>query len=210
MNASDIKEPRILEAKDLRISFTVNYTFIWSDRGSGARKNGAFWRPLLKDYYSLGDHCVGHYGAVNEIAPMVYDVNGSLGSALRKPTNYTQVWTDKGSGADLMGAMWRPIPPNGYVAMGLVCTERWNKPSLDVVRCIRKDLVIAAHVGDLIWNDRSSGADQDFSAWKIRAPNSTASEIYLAPETFIGRASYYEQPTGDAYALRLPPLQEDE
>lgn len=206
MYADKFKRRRTPAANDLQISFTSHYDFVWNDSGSGARFDGAFWRPRLDGYYSLGDHCVGHYGAVKDIVPMVRDVNGSSGTALRKPTSYNQVWTDKGSGARLMGAMWHPVAPPGYVAMGLVCTDHWDRPSLDVVRCVRRDLIIAAHVGAEIWNDRSSGAKDDFSARGVRAPSAAAGEIYLAPGTFIGRASYYELPTSDAFALRLPPL----
>ena len=55
-------------------------------------------------------------------------------------------------------AMWR---------WGWCAPTTTTKPSLNAVRCVRADLVIASFVGDLIWNDRGSGARQNFSAWSI-------------------------------------------
>ena len=49
-------------------------------------------------------------GAENDI--MVVKVSDDA-SALAAPTGFWEIWNDRGSGADLDGAVIRPICPNG-------------------------------------------------------------------------------------------------
>jgi hypothetical protein len=95
------------------------------------------------------------------------------------------------------------------VALGLVCSNGHAKPSLNAVRCVRSDLVVASSVGDTIWSDRGSGAKQNFSAWSLEPPAAAAGEINFAPGTFVGVNSYTQPATHvAAYSLRMQiPLQ---
>jgi hypothetical protein len=98
----------------------------------------------------------------------------------------------------------RPIPPDGYAALGLVCNEGHEKPPKDMIRCIRSDLVIPAYPGDLIWDDKGTGAKKDFGSWKIDPPSAPSGWAYLSAGTFIGKDSH-SKPDRDpnAYALCL-------
>jgi hypothetical protein len=87
--------------------------------------------------------------------------------ALAAPLDYEKVWEDRGSGADEDGSFWRPLPPEGYVCLGLVAQRGWGKPGLDVVRCVRFDLVAPGKLGDRIWIDKGTGAHTDFGSWTI-------------------------------------------
>jgi len=200
----------ILEFKDLRIGFTTQFALQWNDKGSGGKRDGAYWRPVaignLNGYHPLGDYGVGNYNDVNGQAAVavVSDVNGPSGNALRPPLDYELVWTDKGSGSDRDGSMWRPLPPPGYVALGLVCNNGYGKPAVDIIRCVRADLVIASLIGNLVWDDSGTGADRDFGSWEISPPGAPAGEVYLSPGTYVGVASH-TKPNIDpnAYGLRL-------
>lgn len=200
----------ILEFKDLRIAFTTQFNLQWNDAGSGGSHDGAFWRPQKADgldgFYPLGDYAVGNYNdATGQTAvALVSDMNGSAGTALRAPTDYDLVWNDSGSGADRDGSMWRPVPPQGYVALGLVCNGGYDKPSLDAVRCVRTDLVMPSLIGDFIWDDTKTHSDQDFGCWQISPPSAPAGEVYLSAGTFVGVASH-DKPSTDpnAYTLRF-------
>jgi hypothetical protein len=197
--------------KDLEIGFTSNFALMWDDKGSGGKYNGSYWRPIIPEempgFYALGDLGQAGYADIRGKAAIaiVKDVNGESGTALRPPLKFEEIWKDKGSGANKNGSMWRPIPPDGYVAMGLVCNMNWGAPQLDVVRCVRADLVVPAFPGSLIWDDTKTGSDRDFGSWRIEAPSAPSGEVFLSPGTFIGRASH-AKPTKDsnAYALRLP------
>lgn len=196
--------------KDLRITFTTQFALQWSDKGSGGKHDGAFWRPVaagnLNGFYPLGDYGAGNYNDVNGQAAVavVSDINGASGDALRPPLDYELVWTDTGSGSSRDGSMWRPLPPSGYVALGLVCNNGYDKPALEIIRCVRSDLVVASLVGDLVWDDSGTGAKKDFGSWGITPPGAPAGEVYLSPGTFVGVASHSKPNTDpNAYALRL-------
>lgn len=200
----------ILEFKDLRIAFTTQFALKWNDKGSGGKYDGAYWRPVavgaLNGYYPLGDYGVSNYNDVNGQAAVavVSDINGPNGSALRPPLDYELVWNDKGSGVDQDCSMWRPLPPPGYVALGLVCNNSYSKPAPDIIRCVRADLVIASLIGNRVWDDTDTHSDKDFGSWQITPPDAPSGEVYLSAGTFVGVASH-TKPNIDpnAYSLRL-------
>lgn len=198
-----------LQYNDLLISFTSEFLPLWSDKGSGAHKAVGLWRPsatsdALSSFFSLGDVAVDHYRNINQskVVALVSDANKIDGTALRPPVDYQLVWHGEGTGARNNASIWRPLPPEGYVAMGLVFGVGYDKPSRHAVRCVRVDLVGTAQVGDLIWNDKGSGSTNDISVWSTSPPAASAGELFLAPGTFIGTDSYSK--TGlAAYSLRL-------
>jgi hypothetical protein len=164
----------------------------------------------LPGYFPLGDLAVASNTNINglRVAAVVREsglpsADSSKGNALSRPNDFERVWTDEGSGAKTDTSIWRPIPPAGYVALGLVCSNDLTKPSLNAVRCVRADLVIASNVGDLIWNDEGSRAKKNFSAWSIEPPTAAAGEIYFAPGTFFGVQSHIKPAIPVAYSLRM-------
>jgi hypothetical protein len=196
-----------LRYNDLEINFTTSFAWKWDDRGSGGRNDGAYWHPQTADgYYPVGDLGQAGYGDPNghRAIAVVRDTAGASGTALRPPTGFERIWTDRGSGAHEDGSMWRPIPPPGYVALGLVCNRGYDEPSTDIVRCVRTNLVVPARAGGLIWDDTGTGVHDDFGSWGIDAPDAPPGHVYLAPGTFIG-ALGHTAPTRDpnAYAFRL-------
>ncbi|WP_395609562.1 Vps62-related protein [Pseudomonas sp. B22129] len=198
-----------LQYNDLLISFTSEFLPLWNDKGSGAHKAVSLWRPstapdALSSFFSLGDIAVGHYRNINQgkVVAVVSDANKVDGTALRPPVDYQLMWHDEGTGALSNASIWRPIPPEGYVAMGLVYGVNYDKPSRHAVRCVREDLVVPSKVGELIWNDKGSGSTNDLSTWSIAPLDAPAGEIYLAPGTFIANNSY-ARPALVTYSLRL-------
>ncbi|TFY89757.1 DUF946 domain-containing protein [Pseudomonas kairouanensis] len=199
-----------LQFKDLLISFTCEFLPLWNDKGSGAHQAVSIWRPstssdALGQFFPLGDTATDSYRNINrrKIVAVVSDANKTDGTALRSPDDYELVWNDADSGAHTDFSVWRPLAPEGYVAMGLVCGVGHEKPSRNAVRCVRADLVTtSAQPGELIWSDKGSGSTQDFSAWSVTPFGAAAGEIHLAPGTFIGEARY-TRPTSPTYALRL-------
>jgi hypothetical protein len=201
----------MLEYQDLEIGFTTSFRLMWNDERSGGSLDGAYWRPIIPPtmpgFYPLGDLGWKGYGDVNGQAfiAIVHDKGtGGNRPALKPPLKFEEVWSDHKSGAKRDGSMWRPVPPEGYVALGLVCNAGYSEPSPEVMRCVRADLVVPAIPGELIWDDRNTGASRDFGSWEIDAPGAPEGEIYFTPGTFIGQASH-TKPVRDnnAYALRL-------
>ncbi|TKK33594.1 hypothetical protein PspCFBP13528_07800 [Pseudomonas sp. CFBP13528] len=209
---------------NLLINFTSQFQWLWDSNGSTNASPGAFWRPVpnpefLKGYFPLGDVVIGQYGNHQISGKKVVAVVGEgdpnsegarvKGKALSPPDEYELVWNDIGSKAYEDGAVWRPVAPEGYLALGFVTTRGYQKPSRNAIRCVRADLVIASYISDLIWNDRGSNAAMSFSAWNITPPGAAQGEIYLSPGTFVG-ADSYARPDQHiaAYSLRMRiPLQ---
>lgn len=200
---------------NLLINFTTEFHRVWSINGAKA-KPGTFWRPTpapdaLPGYFPLGDLFIpGSFNINGDMVSAVVcekDLKGaknSKGNALAKPADFELVWNESPSPSVTRTSIWRPIPPAGYVALGLVCASDHRKPSPNTVRCVRADLVVEATVGDLLWNDKGTGAKLSFSAWTIQPPTAEPGEICFAPGTFVG-VETYNKPTapGTAYALRM-------
>lgn len=200
-----------LQYKDLLINFTTEFVPVWNDKGTRAEQPVTFWRPStssdgLGNFISLGDVAVAGYHNINQlrVVAVVSEVDRENGTALRAPEDFEKVWEHSGPRHRNAVSIWQPIAPQGYVALGLVCGVGNDKPPRNTIRCVRADLVTPAHVDQMIWSDKGSGASQDFSAWGISAPQAVPGQAYLAPGTFTGTESF-ANPTGQrsVFALRL-------
>ncbi|MFW7382329.1 MAG: Vps62-related protein [Oligoflexus sp.] len=194
----------------LVLQFTSQFNFRWNDGGSGGSYDGAFWHPVPPpDFYSLGSVGVSNYEDINGKVAALCVKEFNLGNgALAKPLRYEFIWNDRGSGARRNGSCWRPIPPDGYVALGDVFVDGHGEPpSLDDIRCVRKDLVHLAVAGNQIWIDRGTGSNLDFGAWEISTLPDFVDASYglFAPNTFVG-VNVYTPPTTDPvmFCLKLP------
>ncbi len=158
--------------------------------------DGSFYNPvnIPVGYNSIGSYGQGNYDEPNGSVVIVKEEEAG---ALVHPTGYTMVYQDKGSGASMDGSFWMPIPPKGYVAMGLVCVEGYDAPSTGMVVCLRDDLVTEATVGNLIWDDKKSGAKMDGGFWEINsAPGSIQTGV------FAGASSHDASNAAPLYGIR--------
>ncbi|WP_392476551.1 Vps62-related protein [Nostoc sp. C110] len=190
MVATSVQSQTELNCGDLAIKFVDKFELVWWDKGSGGAYDGAYYKPIVPNsYYTLGHYGQGNYNSPTGVVVVVKELKSG---ALARPTDYELIWKDKGSGADMDGAFWRPIPPSGYVALGLVATGNYNKPSVDEVMCIRQDLVVGGQPGGQVWIDKGTGADADFGSWEINSPPISGYEeyAYITAGTFFGVASH--------------------
>lgn len=199
--------------KDLEIGFASQFRWRWDDRGSGADRDGSFFKAenLPEGFYRLGDLAVEGYprdnngddvGGVNNcVVAIVKDLSGS---ALAVPERLEQTYGDWGSGADRDGSFWRIIAPAGYVALGDICTEGYDEPDKNQYRCVRKDLVVSGVVDGAIWDDRGSGADNDVALWGLHPPMAADSEFYFTSGSFLANGASTDTAVDPAraYALR--------
>lgn len=155
---------------------TSEFTSVWADHGSGADRDGAFYRPKTADgFYTFGDYGQGNYGdPTGTVLTISVAEQPGEEPALKAPTGFRLVWKDKGSGADKDGSFWAPTPPSGYVACGHVVQRGYDEPKVkdrtDVV-CLRVDLATQVDLGGLIWNDKGSGADKDVAVYTVPGLN---------------------------------------
>lgn len=70
---------------------------------------------------------------------------------LAKPLRYLQRMHTTGRGLE-DAVVWFPVAPAGYVAVGCVVTKSQDPPSLELVRCLRVDLVTQSQLSKRPWS----------------------------------------------------------
>lgn len=104
------------KSKIISYKFIDDFSLIWNDRGSGANEDVAIWRPSPPSgYYLLGDVATSSYNMPTHGSLVV---RGLQNDALARPVGFTEVWTDRGSGADNDVKIMKIVPPHGYVCLG--------------------------------------------------------------------------------------------
>ncbi|RKZ48467.1 MAG: hypothetical protein DRQ58_04390 [Gammaproteobacteria bacterium] len=92
-----------------------DWSLIWTDKGSGANKDGSMWNavPPSKKYRCLGT--VMQKGYKKPVLPNYRCVHSGL---TRKIQNKSIVWTDKGSGADKDVTVFKLPNSKSFFAVG--------------------------------------------------------------------------------------------
>jgi hypothetical protein len=142
-----------------------NFVPQYNDKGSGADGDVQFWRPVGQttgqgSFLPVGDVCEASSSpwVYNSNPPLgqVILVGGALGVDVVNPSGFNQVWNDKGSGADLNGAIWEMIVPDGFIALGHCCTFAASgdppQPNPANYFCVAKSAITTAIPGAQIWN----------------------------------------------------------
>ncbi|GLI59136.1 hypothetical protein VaNZ11_000961, partial [Volvox africanus] len=132
----------------------VEFFKVWWDRHTPAPSANrlSIWRPNPPPgYVFLGD-CASH-GIYTPPPSVVVLRDSDPAAALRdgrppslaRPINYVRVWCDEQrerQGDPLFLALWKPVPPAGFVPLGLVAGLGPRVPPLALpIRCVRADLV---------------------------------------------------------------------
>jgi hypothetical protein len=169
---------------------TARYDRIWRDKKSGATRDFAVWRPAAQqDFLPLGDVAVSGRGDDGDRYPPPTEETYLVRNGV-PPVSYRKVWSSEGSGSKKPFSSWMPVPPDGYKCVGDVGSESLTEPpSLDAIRCVPASCVIETELGEEIWEDRGSGAIENFSAWRVPKVN-----------TYVGNASH-KRPRGIFYTL---------
>lgn len=171
------------------------FTEIYTDSGTGAEDDLSVWRPDVSKtpgYFSLGDVAMADHGT----PPATSFVISGPTDALAPPVDYQRIWTDRGSGGDQDGSVWAPVAPPGYQCLGSVAAAGYDKPSTDLVRCV-KSLYLVAGTAVKVWDDTGSGADGDLGIWQ-----SDPSDAHgLSASTFIARPSHTDTGGPELYKV---------
>ncbi len=194
---------------DLQVSLTSSYDKRYPDSGSGAKRDGTFWHPHGDGVFRpLGSVCIDGYGDINNNRASMLVADGGNG-AVAAPVDYSWVWDDSGSGADWDGAVWRPVAPAGYIALGDVATSNHDKPSVNDIWCVRVDLVATGiFAGDCAWNDQGSGGKHDVAAWPVVLgdPSTDPAKAVFEPDTFFSVDNYDTPPNAGLARVLLVPV----
>ena len=153
---------------------------VYTDAGTGARMGITVYGPTLSSipagYFMVGMAAVPvTNGAGNK--QMLFLVNPeSDPEAIAEPVGFKLIWKDSGSGGYMDGSFYSVNCPTPYVALRDVAAGSWSLPSDELKKkfaCIHLKLARSAMIGDLIWNDRGSGAHSDISVWETANKNNS-------------------------------------
>ena len=184
----------------LLIRYTNDFVFRWHDGGSGADRDTGMYHPVAPPgYFPVGTMIRQDQTNPTDKAWMIVVSDSRGANTLAPPTDYNLLWHDGGSGSDNDGAVWQPICPAGFNAMGVVSNP--SKPSLDDVRCVAERYTAVGEPGSHITDDAGSGGDLDLSVDAIAPPRSLLSGGRTALST--GAVSVNKS-TGHYLAVQLP------
>eukprot|EP01083_Nonionella_stella_P200588 734450_1 len=155
-----------MSSSGIQVRATTDYEWKWDDRGSGADKDGSFWKPIT----SSGESFISYVNTVGNTAPIgevSYVITSAPEGVLKEPVGAEWIWSDAGSGGDIDISWYVLIPPDGYTCFGDYIVTKWVTP-WEGYKCIRNDYVntVTATI-DGVWDDRGSGADKDGKAYRI-------------------------------------------
>ncbi len=185
-------------------------TMIWTDSGSGATRDGSFWRPAA---LSLGDPAIGSHAHQGEVCGFVDAAPADGPPALRPAKAFIWRYDDTSTGAKRNVSVWEPVCPDEYVAMGMVaspfymrelrcpanqpCAENQLMVEFERFRCVRADLVVDARSRPLsfVWDDKKSGGKFSATVWSRDAGDGQA---VLANSRFFWLTAQRGQPAADA------------
>ncbi|MFD0358252.1 Vps62-related protein [Streptomyces sp. NPDC127110] len=213
---------------ELELAFTDKFSWCWDDEDTGGKHWVSFWHPQPpKGFLPLGTVAIPAWGSANlnpttkakkiedHVVALCVKESGTTPAdkapALAAPVAYEKLWTDVGTGGKYKGSLWRPIPPEGYVAMGCVVPkDTYEEPPLDAVMCVRADLTDHSKA-TLIYNDKGTGGKEDVSVWQNNVMpeyvdnTSGDTRALMSTNTFTAHAAYGEPKSlPDMRVLCLP------
>ncbi|MFY1831952.1 Vps62-related protein [Myxococcus fulvus] len=179
----------------LWVQATSGFDWIYDDYKTGAHSDLSVWRPNLSQlpgHYALGDVAMPGRGVV----PRTTLVVKGEGDVLARPVDYTFVWNDSGTGGRHDVGFWHPVAPPGYTCLGSVVQLGYDKPSTDLIRCVRSEYVVPGG-SSWVWNDQGSGGHHDGSVFQTGAQDHRA----LTVPVMVGNPGYDAPDTARFWAL---------
>ena len=186
----EVYNSSVLDVGELTVTYVDSFNYIWHDEGSHAPNNCAFYHPVVPDgYHALGSLGVPNWSSPNGKYAMMVVKEEDGSDALTEPTDYELIWEYKMRMIPylVIASFWKPIPPNGYVAIGMVVTKLDSVPPSDYIACVREDLTIEGEAGAYIWHDEDTGMPRNLGCWRVDQPDCGPHDYcYLTAGTFVG------------------------
>lgn len=158
----------------LEVQDSCKFSLQWRDEGSGGKRDLAVYGP----HVPAGFRSVGSYGQsdYNEPFGCVTVVRALLDklpngkAALIAPSGYEQIWTDKGSGADMDGSLWQPVSSDpDYVCLGSVAQPGYSPPQIESYACVHRCLAKQVSGVPPMWTDEGTGANSPVAVYQLLA-----------------------------------------
>ena len=84
------------------------------------------------------------------------------------PLKYRQVWHF--ARGDKSFYAWKPLAPDNFVALGIMCTTSEEPPSVKAMRCVPLSWCVPSKVKPAkIWDDTGAGGGKPGSMWTVNS-----------------------------------------
>ena len=125
----------------------------------------SIWRPYYNNsYYPIGDYAV-QGNKMPTFKGILVDGFTSF------PQDYELIWNNMGNSGYTKMSIWRPIPYDGFIALGNVVVRSYSKPSLKAIKCIGSNYANEVPLGNQIWDNKGTTDKDTVSIWSIPGNN---------------------------------------
>jgi hypothetical protein len=138
-----------------------------TDQNSGSYRHVATMFPACpRGWRWVGQRGYPGYGQRLPRSELVFRTHpDAVGDPLADVVSWSYVW-----GIAKGWAMWRAVPPRGFVVLGDVFHYNYrpdHEETFTTFACVREDCVRAVPVGAELWNGYGTGASNDASMWIV-------------------------------------------
>lgn len=167
----------------------TSFNKVWATHEGGPDDLGAsFFEP---SQIPQGFFMLGCYSQPNNrlLYGWVLAGKDETGEALKKPIDYTLVWSSESLKIkqDGIGYIWLPTPPEGYKALGHVVTNSPDKPSLEKIRCVQSDLTDQCETDTWIWGPGKESDTNGFNVFSLWPSNRGRQAMAVGVGTFLAQ-----------------------
>lgn len=172
----------------------TSFVQVWDSRGTQSESQVSIWCPSLNQGMLSANKlkiCLGHYATKGLYSPAknkrseLYQtieitdnatirmkrsriINAVADAILPYPVRYKQLWHLSRNGKTMYA--WKPIAPEGYIALGMLCTMQDNEPGLKDMRCVPQSwTTVSKIVPKKIWDDTGAGGGKPGSMWTVNS-----------------------------------------
>ncbi|XXG48491.1 hypothetical protein AAC387_Pa02g2923 [Persea americana] len=202
----------------LEVRQVTTFTKVWATLKGGKDNLGAtFYKPsqIPAGFYMLGYYCQPNNKPLfGSVLVAKGESDGDFeGGMLRRPVDFTLVWSNESLNQDGNGYIWAPTPPQGYVAVGHMVTNSPKKPSVDEIRCVRADLAETCESDMWVWG---TGPDSNSSWFNVYSSGHTSRNTQaVRTGTFIAQVNGATSPSAclknlDASLSSMPTVRQIE
>jgi len=202
----------VLQYFKIRVKQVSGLSLVWDSQGTHSQYQVSIWTPVLPKSMLSNKVglCLGHFANRGLSNPLkgrntkrlttieVVDnatirmkrsktMQAVLQAAFPHPLRFKQTWHLSREGINMFA--WRPIPPDDFVSMGIICTVTEDPPDVKSVYCVPKSWVKpSVHHPLKIWDDVGSGGGKPGSIWLINSMDM----IDIVPGHNPPEGEYYE------------------
>lgn len=206
LNSNTIQEG-FEEQESYNVNFIQNFPrqdfkMIWSKKMDDDRYISFWRRDSFKDYYPIGDVAITtlDHPTTDNLERPLHDGLSILvkDKDSKKPLDYEKIWDNQHLKGESPLSIWKVIPDDGYVAMGDIVVNGYDKPSRDIIRCLPRRVVEeSGKIGQYLWKYPTAKKDSkgndipsemSLSIWSIESIGFfMARESYLRPDYRKGK-----------------------